>query len=505
MSRRELRARPRAGGEHPAIRAEWPGRGGSRWIILAGLTVVTFLLLLDDTAVSVALPSIQKQLGLEFAGLEWVVNAYTLTIAAFTLLAGRLADRNGARRIFLLGLAIFITGSLISGLAPGAVVLIGARAFQGLGAALVVPASLSLIAVAFPTKERGAALGVWAGISASALGIGPLIGAIITETLGWNWIFLLNVPLGALAWLAARFVLPKSSVPAVLKRVDIVGVALSSLGLFSLLLALVQANGAGWASPLVLALFGLAAASFALFVAHERRTQQPLLDLTLFRNRSFTGANILILLSTAVMCSLFFFLAIYLQTILGFSAIASGAILLPLTVPIVAVSPLAGRLADRFGARPFIVGGMLVLAVALLGLSRVGLGTNIIILMLWLVVAGVGVALSRTPTTTTALSAADESSYGIAAGVFNTFQATGLALGIALMGVILTSFSPDAAFSRVLDSRHHAAFVEGFSTALTINAAIAIFGAVVAAVMVGSKRRQVGATGAKEGRVDRPI
>lgn len=488
MARRDLTAQPGVGGVHPPIRAESPGRMGSRWIILAGLTLVTFLLLLDDTAVSVALPSIQKQLGLEFGGLEWVVNAYTLTIAAFTLVAGRLADRNGARRIFLLGLAIFIVGSLVSGFAPAAVVLIGARAFQGLGAALVAPASLSLIAIAFPANERGAALGVWAGISASALGIGPLIGAIITDTLGWNWIFLLNVPLGALAWLAARLVLPKSAKPAVLKRVDVVGAALSSLGLFSLLLALVQANGAGWASLPVIALFGLAAVSFGLFVAHERRTPQPLLDLTLFRNRSFTGANILTLLATAVMCSLFFFLAIYLQTVLGFSALASGASLLPLTVPIVTVSPLAGRLADRFGARLLIVGGMLLLAVALLGIGRVGLGTNIVILMLWLVVAGVGVALARTPTTTTALNAADESSYGIAAGVFNTFQATGLALGIAIMGVILTSFGPDAAFTRAFDARHHTAFLEGFSTALTVNAGIAIFAAALAAFMLRPRR-----------------
>ncbi len=503
MGHREL-----VGSEHPPIRAESPGGRGSRWIILAGLTLVTFLLLLDDTAVSVALPSIQKQLGLEFGGLEWVVNAYTLTIAAFTLVAGRLADRNGARRIFLIGLAVFIIGSLVSGLAPGAAILIGARAFQGLGAALVAPASLSLIAVAFPAHERGAALGIWAGVSASALGIGPLIGAIITESLGWSWIFLLNVPLGALAWLAARLVLPKSSVPAVLKRVDIIGAALSSLGLFSLLFALVQANGVGWSSPPVIALFGLSVVSFTLFVLHERRTAQPLLDFALFKNRSFTGANILILLATAVMCSLFFFLAIYLQTVLGFSALASGASLLPLTVPIVVVSPLAGRLADRFGARTLIVVGMLLLAIALLGLGRVGIGTNIIVLMVWLVVAGIGVALARTPTTTTALSAADESGYGIAAGVFNTFQATGLALGIAIMGVILTSFGPDAAFARGFDARHHAAFVEGFGVALSINAGIAIFAAVLAAVMVSPKRPGVGTPRAIEdtdsGRVNRP-
>lgn len=488
MARRDLTPPPEPGWVHPPILAERPGGTWSRWTVLAGLTLVTFLLLLDDTAVSVALPSIQKQLGLDFGGLEWVVNAYTLAIAALTLVGGRLVDRNGARRIFLLGLTIFIIGSLISGLAPDAIILIASRAIQGLGAALVAPASLALIAIAFPGGKRGTALGVWAGVSASALGIGPLIGAMITDTLGWSWIFLLNVPLGALAWLVASIVLPKSPVSGAPRHVDTVGAVLTTIGLLGLLLALNQANGAGWTSLPVIVLFVSAAVSLGLFVAHERRTPEPLLDLTLFKNRSFTGANILTLLATAVMCSLFFFLALYLQTVLGFSALASGASLLPLTVTIIVVSPVAGRLADRFGARLLIVGGMLLLAVALLGLGRLGLDSNIGILMLWLAVAGLGIALARTPTTTTALGAADESSYGIAAGVFNTFQTTGLALGIAIMGVILTSFGPDAAFARGFDARHHRAFIEGFSTALTVNAGIAVFAAALAAFMLRPHR-----------------
>jgi len=218
-------------------------------------------------------------------------------------------------------------------------------------------------------------------------------------------------------------------------------------------------------------------------------------NLTLFRNRSFTGANTVTLLSTAVMCSLFFFLALYFQTVLGFSALASVASLLPLTLTltltltIIVVAPLPGRLADRFGARLLVVGGMLLLAVALLGLATLGLESNVGIIMLWLAVAGGGIALARTPTATIALGAADGSSYGIAAGVFNTFQATGLALGIALMGAILTSFGPDAAFKREFDDRHHRAFVEGFSTALMVNAGIAVFAAGLAAFTLYSRRR----------------
>ena len=457
----------------------------SGWAVVGGLSLVSLLLLLDDTAVSVALPSIQRELGFGLGALEWVVNAYTLTIAAFTLLAGHLADRRGASRIFLFGLTVFIIGSLVAGLASNIAVLIASRAIQGFGAALVAPASLSLIATAFSDRRRGTALGVWAGVSASALGIGPLVGAFITDTLGWNWIFLLNVPLGAVAWIVARMVLPRSPRKVASHRLDLIGAGLSGFGLLSLLLALNQANGSGWTSPAVVVLFGLSALTFGLFVVHERRTSQPLVNLTLFKNRFFAGANMITLLSTAVMCSLFFFLALYLQTVVGLSALESGAALLPLTLTIIVVAPIAGRLSDRFGARTLIVGGMVILGGGLLGMSRLGSGANVAALMLWLAVTGLGIALARTPTTTTALGAGDGTdSFGMAAGVLNTFQATGLALGISIMSIILTAFGPQAAFSREFSAAHHAAFITGFSTALTVNAVIALFAAGLAAVML---------------------
>lgn len=480
----------KASGNHPTVPEDRTGRPGSRWGVLIGLTLVTFLLLLDDTAVSVALPSIQKQLGLGFGGLEWVVNAYTLTIAAFTLMAGRLADRNGARRIFLIGLAIFVIGSLSAGISPTPAALIAFRAAQGLGAALVAPAALALIAITFPAERRGMALGVWAGVSASALGIGPLIGALVNDALGWQWIFLLNVPLGSLGWLSASFLLPKSRPPVVRMRLDMLGVCLSAVGLLSLILVLDQANAAGWASPLVIGLSFTTVTSLALFVVHENRTHDPLVNLSLFADRFFAGANLVTLLSTAVMCSLFFFLALYLQTVLGYTALASGATLLPLTLTIILIAPLAGRLADRFGVQLLIVVGMLILAGALIGMSTLGLRGDAPILMFWLAVAGFGIALAKTPTTTAALGGADASNYGIAAGVLNTFQAAGLALGIALMGAILTSFGPSAAFDRSFDARHHEAFVQGFSTALAINGGIAAFAAVLAAVMLRSRRAE---------------
>lgn len=468
-----------------------PVEGHRRWAILAGLTLVNFLLLLDDTAVSVALPTIQREMGLSLNGLEWVINAYTLALAVFTLLAGRLADRDGRRRMFLLGLEIFVLASLAAGLAGSGPLLIATRAVQGLGAALVAPASLAIIAEAFPAGERGMALGVWAGVSASALGFGPLFGAILNDSLGWSWIFLLNVPLGTGAWLVARTVLRESRAPDAPRRLDMIGAGLSATGLLALLLALTQANGDGWTSPSVIILFVVAAAALGLFVRHESHTRAPLLDLKLFTNRSFAGANVLILMATSVMCSLFFFLALYLQTVLGYSALGSGIRLLPLTVTIVVVAPLAGRLADRIGSRLPATLGMLLLAGALLGLSSLGVKSSLGSLIPWLTLAGAGIGLVTTPTTTAALASTDSDSYGTVAGVFSTFRATGLTLGIAIMGAILSSFGPNAAFDRGFTIRHHVAFVHGFSTAVIVNAGIALAAALLAAVTMRSRTRTI--------------
>ncbi|MHB8508353.1 MAG: MFS transporter [Candidatus Dormibacteria bacterium] len=454
---------------------------GARWATVAGLTLVTFVLLLDDTAVAVALPTIQRQLGLGLGGMEWVINAYTLTLAAFAVLGGRLADRDGRRRMFLAGLAIFVLASLLAGLAPSTAILIAARALQGLGAALVAPASLAIIADAFPKGERGGAIGVWAGISASALGVGPLFGAVLTESIGWTWIFLLNVPLGAATWMVARKVLRESHAPAAPTQLDLVGAAIWGLGLLALLLALTQGGAMGWTSPRIILLLAAAVACLALFLAHERRTPAPLLDLSLFRERSAASANVLILLATAVMCSLFFFLALYLQTVLGFSALASGATLLPLVVTIVIVAPLSGRLADRVGPRIPVTAGMVLLAGGLLGLSTLGVDSQIRDLVPWLVLAGLGIAMVNTPTAGAALGSSDSAAHGTLAAVFSTAQAVGLTLGVAIMGAILASFGPGAAFNRSFDGSHHLAFVRGFSLALMVNAAIALFGALFAA------------------------
>lgn len=455
----------------------------TRWAVLASLTLVSFLLLLDDTAVALALPAMRRQLGFGLTGLEWVINGYTLPLAALMLLAGQLADRHGRRRVFLIGLAIFTLASLLAGIAGDTAMLIGARALQGVGAALVAPASLSIIAVTFPERERGWALGVWAGVTATALGIGPLIGAVINDSLGWAWIFLLNVPIGVGAWLVTRALLSESRSAHPAKHIDVPGVISSGIALSALLLAMTEGNDYGWGSVRVLALAAAAVAGLAAFVWIERRASDPLLDVSLLRRKAFAGPNIVILLATSVMCSLFFFLALYLQTVQGYSALTAGAQLLPLTVAIIVVAPLAGRLADGIGARLPVTVGLLLLAAALFGLSSLRVNSGVWSLMPWLALAGTGIGLTTTPTTTAAMTGTDSDEYGVAAGVLNTFRTTGLAFGIALMGAVLASYGGGAA-------QRPAAFVDGFSTAVTINAMIALVAAVVAAITLGSHARR---------------
>lgn len=463
--------------------------------MLAALTLVTFLLLLDDTAVAVALPVMQPELGLSLSGQEWAINAYTLTLAGLTLPAGRLADREGQRRIFLLGLAVFAATSFGLGFASNSWLLVTGRAVQGIGAALVGPTALALIASTFPGRLRGTAIGVWAGVSASALGLGPVFGAVVADYLGWRWIFWLNAPLAVAAWILVRAAVRETQPTDRARTLDLAGAALAAASLSALLMALTRGNDAGWTSARVLAWFATAAGALVAFVWHESRTPDALVDLSAFRRRPFAGACLQILLATSVMCSLFFFLALYLQNVLGFSALAAGVGLLPLTGAIVVVGPAAGRLVSRTGVRVPVTGGMVLLALALLGLSRLAGASTPGALAPWLALAGLGIGLVTAPVTTAALGAGESTGYGAAAAVFNTFRTAGLALGIALMGAIVAANSPAALFSRTFGAAHHEAFISGFSTALVVNAAIALGGAGLAASMLRPASTQAAASG----------
>ena len=450
-----------------------------RWAALGSVTLVTFLILVEDTAVSVALPSLRQELGLGLAGLEWVVNAYTLALAVLLLPAGRLADVRGRRRVFVTGVLVFCAGSLLAGAAAAPWVLFAARAAQGAGAALTLPAGLAIISEAFPERQRGAALGLWAGGSAVGLGLGPVLGAVVTDALGWRWVFFANVPLGLAAAAVAAAAIAESRDPAASRRVSPAAVLASGGALLALLLALTEGARAGWTSATTLALFAAAVVCATVFVRVERRSSAPLLDPALLRSRAFAGANAVGFLSTAVMCNLFFFLSLYFQLVLGQSALSAGLSLLPLTALIVLVAPLVGRFSDARAPRGPIVAGMGILALGLLLLSRLGTGSELALTLAWLAVAGVGMGLATTPTTAAALGALPEGRAGVGAAVFNLSRTVGLSVGIAMMGAILAARGTDVLAGAAADGGE--TFISGLSLALVVNAGIALVAAVLAA------------------------
>src|SRR5512132_54296 len=301
-----------------------------KWWTLGALSFALFMIMLDNTIVNVALPAIKSDLGIGTSELEWVVTAYALTFAVLLLTGGKLGDLYGRRLIFTIGLVVFTLSSLACGLSSSATELIAARAVQGVGSALMMPATLSIISATFAARERGMAIGVWAGVSAMALAIGPLLGGVITEHISWNWIFYVNVPIGPLA-----VVVPESRDTSREQRLDLPGLLTSGIGLLALVYALIEAHSFGWTSARILSLFVIAAVALAAFVYVEMHQRLPMLDLALFRNGTFTGANIVAILVTLAMFGIFVFFPIYMQTFLGWSPIQAGAALLPWTILIV--------------------------------------------------------------------------------------------------------------------------------------------------------------------------
>src|SRR3954469_13736484 len=354
------------------MRARFLASENRKWWTLGAVSFGLFMIMLDNTIVNVALPSMQQSLGLKISELEWVVTGYALTFGALMLTGGKLGDLLGRRRIFVVGLLIFTLSSLACGLASGAGLLIAARVVQGVGAALMNPATLSIITVTFPPRQRGTAIGIWAGVSALALAIGPLVGGLITEHINWNWIFFINVPVGVLGILAAFAFIDESRDTSHEQRPDVPGLVSSALGLFALSYALIEANNYGWTSGRILASFALAVVSLAAFVLLELRQRLPMLELGLFRNRGFAGANSVMLLVGLAMFGVFFYVSLYVQQVLGYSPTQAGASFLPWTVLIILLAPVAGRYSDRIGPRPLVTGGMVVLAGSLVLFARMG-------------------------------------------------------------------------------------------------------------------------------------
>ena len=433
------------------------------------------MIMLDNTVVNVALPAIQRDLAADLSELQWVVTGYALTFAALMLIGGKVADAYGRRRIFVLGIVVFTLASLWCGLADSGEMLIAARVVQGAGAALMNPATLSIIAAAFPPQQRGTAIGIWAGVSALALAIGPLTGGLITDHLDWSWIFFVNVPIGVLA-IAASYLFIDESRDETHVRLDLPGLAASSVGLFALTYALIEANTYGWGSTRILGSFAVAGVALVGFVLLERYQRDPMLPLELFRNGTYTGANLVILLVALAMFGIFFFLSLYMQNVLGYSAVQTGAAFLPMTILIILVAPIAGRMSDRIGSRGLMTAGMVLIAAQLLYFSRLGPRRDLLE-----PAAGIPDRRDR--------HVADDDAERrggypkrvggqgrVGSAVLNASRQVGGSMGIAIMGAIVAQ--------RAGGERTPEAFLDGFQSALLVAAAVAALGAVVAFALV---------------------
>ncbi|HYP54836.1 MAG TPA: MFS transporter [Solirubrobacterales bacterium] len=456
-----------------------------KWWTLGAMCFALFMIMLDNTVVNVALPSIQRDLGSSLSGLEWTVNGYTLSFAVLLATGGRLGDIFGRRLVFMVGVVVFAGSSATAGLAPDIDFLVASRVLQGIGAALMMPATLSIVTDAFPPSERGKAMGTWAGVSALALAVGPVVGGLLTEHVSWRAIFYLNIPVAAGAIVAALFAVRESRDTSVGREVDYAGVVVLTAALTALVLALVEGNAWGWGSPAIVALLAGAVLGLVAFVAVELRVRVPMVEFHFFSDRNFLGAVVVALIVSFAMLGVFFFLALYMQNILGYSPLEAGVRFLPSTLMIVGVAPVAGRLADRFGARWLIAAGLTIVAASLWSFSHIAVDSSYGDLLPGFMLLGIGIAMTMSPMTSAAMNAVAVEKAGVASGVLSMFRMVGGSLGVAVTGAIFQASVGDAATATPAD------FVDALGHAMAVSAAVALLGAVVGAAAIRSRSRQV--------------
>ncbi|MFJ2220844.1 MFS transporter [Streptomyces anulatus] len=455
------------------------GRGGAVWVLVI-TSVAGFMAALDNLVVTTALPSIRQSLGGGLEDLEWTVNAYTLTFAVLLMLGAALGDRFGRRRLFMAGLVVFTAASAAAALSPGIGELIAFRAVQGVGAAIMMPLTLTLIGAAVPPERRGAALGVFGAVTGVAVASGPLIGGALTEHISWQWIFWLNVPIGLVLLPLARLRLTESYAPKA--PLDIRGTVLVSAGLFGIVYALVNTASHGWTDPVVLTGLTAGTALLALFVRHGIRAENPMLPMRLFRSRAFLGINAASLLMFLGMFGSIFLLSQFLQNGLGHSPTEAGLRMLPWTGMPILVAPFAGYLSDRFGGRPVVVTGLALQAV---GLSLFALiiepGVSYTAQLPALIIGGVGMAMYFAPAASLVLSSVRPGEQGIASGANNALREVGGALGVAVLAAV---FAAQGGYGSPR------LFADGTVPAVWIGAGAVVLGALVALLIPG--RRSAG-------------
>lgn len=439
-----------------------------RWWTLAAMCFALFMVMLDNTVVNVALPSIQEDLETSVSGLQWTVNAYTLTFGVLLVTGGRLGDLFGRRKMFLIGVVAFAASSAFIGLSQSTAQLVTGRALQGVGAALMMPATLSIVSHAFPPEERGKAIGTWAGVSAIALAIGPVVGGFLVEHVSWQSIFFLNLPIAVGALVVTLYSTHESRDETATARIDVPGVLTLSAGLGALVLALVEGQSWGWSSPEVLGLLALSFVALAAFALIERRVAAPMVDFAYFRSRSFLGANVVAFTVGFAMLGQFFLIALYMQQIHGWDALETGVRFLPSTLVIIVMGPLAGRLVDRIGPRPLMVSGLLVVAGSLASQTSLQPDSPYLHLGLSFAAMGVGMGLVMSPMTTAAMNAVELHKAGVASGILNMSRMIGGTFGVAAVGAILAS-------TQFMDALHEALWLgTGLTTAAALAAALLI-------------------------------
>jgi EmrB/QacA subfamily drug resistance transporter len=472
-----------------------------KWWTLGAMCLSMFMIMLDSTVVNVALPSIQEDLGTSVDQLEWVVNGYTLSFAALLVTGGRLGDIFGRRRIFMIGVVVFAGSSATAGLAQSPDMLVVSRIAEGVGGALMMPATLSIITDAFPVEERGKAIGTWAGISGLALSFGPLMGGFLTEYVSWRAIFYINLPIAILALIASFVAVRESRDEKAERTVDYLGVVLLTVALTAFVLALIEGNEWGWGSAKTIGLLAGGAVATALFLMVESRVKAPVVEFDFFRSRNFIGANTVALIISFAMMGSFFFLAIYLQDLLGYSPLETGVRFLPTTVLIVLVAPIAGRVADRIGSRWPMVLGLLITALSLYLFSRMTATTTYNDLLPAWILLGIGIGLTMSPMSTAAMNAVDIDKAGVASGTLQMFRMMGGTIGVAATGAIFQSklgaFNPAALATGGPAAAEN--FTDALGAAMAMGAVLTAVGAVVAALVItGKPKHELSAHGGPE-------
>ncbi len=458
-----------------------------RWTALILLCVAQFIVVLDASIVNVALPSIGTGLDFSEANLPWVVNAYVIAFGGFLLLGGRAADLLGRRRVFMAGLLVVAVASLLAGFAANQGQLIAARAAQGLGAAIVSPAALSIVTTLFKDgAERNKALGAWGAVAGSAGAAGVLLGGILTDGLGWEWVLWVNVPVALIALALTPGLIPESRSESATRHFDAAGAVSITAGLSVLAYAFLDASSAGWGSTKIVGLLALSVVLIGAFVAIELRSKAPLVPFRIFRMRTLTGANVVGILLGASLFSMFFFISLYMQQVLGYSAIHAGLSYLPLAVTIIVAAGLGGQLVTRFGFKPILAAGMLFIAVGLGWFSQISVGGGFLTDILGpSLLAAAGLGFGFVTSTIAAVSGVEEREQGLASGLINTSQQIGGALGLAVLSTIATTRTDEVMASGASSLPN--ALTEGFQSAFLGGAVIAALGFVATLVLIRTR------------------